>query len=163
VVYPGAVLGAGDPKASGAYISGLVNKTMPATVFKNSILTWVYVKDVAEGIIRAAEKQNNTGERYIIAKHQVSLKDINKIVSEVAGVSLPLVNMPDFLVLPGSFLLTGVSNLIKKPPVWGMSVDQMRTMKSGFRVDGSKAEKELGITYTPIRTAIEEHIAAMRN
>jgi hypothetical protein len=41
-----------------------------------------------------------------------------------------------------------------------MSVDQIRTMKEGFAGDGSKAEKELGITYTPVRVALEEAIAS---
>jgi hypothetical protein len=43
-----------------------------------------------------------------------------------------------------------------------MSVDQIRTMKEGFRFDGSKAERELELKYTPIRTAIEEAIAFYR-
>jgi dihydroflavonol-4-reductase len=159
VVYPCAVLGPGDPKASGAYVSGLVKKTMPATVFKNSILTWVHVKDVAEGIIKAAEKTNNIGERYIIGKYQISLKDFNKLISEISGVSLPLLSMPAFLAMSGAYMLTGISNLIKKPPIWGMSVNQMKTMKEGFRVDGSKAERDLGITYTPINKALEQQIA----
>ena len=163
VVYPCAVLGAGDPKASGAYVSGLVKKSLPATVFKNSILTWVHVKDVAEGIIKAAEKPNNIGERYFIGKHQISLKDFNKIISEISGVSLPFINMPTFLAMSSAYMLTGISNLIKKQPIWGMSVDQMKSMKEGFIVDGSKAERELGITYTPIKTALEEQIAALRN
>jgi len=38
-----------------------------------------------------------------------------------------------------------------------MSVDQIRVMKEGFRVDGSKAERELGLTYTPIRIALIEY------
>jgi len=33
-------------------------------------------------------------------------------------------------------------------------------MKEGLRADGSKAERELGITYTPIRVAIEEAIVS---
>ena len=37
-----------------------------------------------------------------------------------------------------------------------MAVDQIRVMKEGIRGDGSKAERELGIEYTPIRKAIEE-------
>jgi dihydroflavonol-4-reductase len=163
VVYPGAVLGAGDPKASGAYVSGLVKKTLPATIFKDSILTWVHVKDVAEGIIKAVEKPDNLGEKYFIANDQISLKDFNKMISEVSGVSLPFITMPDFMAMSSAYMLTGICNLIKKPPVWGMSVNQMKTMKEGFRVDGSKAEKELGITYTPIKTALEEQIAALRN
>jgi len=43
-----------------------------------------------------------------------------------------------------------------------MAVDQMRTMKEGVRADGSKAEKELGITYTPVHVALEEAIASYR-
>ena len=163
MIYPTAVLGAGDPKASGAYVSGLVRKSLPAAVFKNSILTWVYVKDVAEGIIKAFEKPNNIGERYFIGKHQISFKDFNKMISEISGVSTPFISMPDFLAMFSAYMLTGLSNLIKKPPIWGMSVNQMRTLKEGFRVDGSKAERELGITYTSINKALEEQIAALRN
>ena len=44
-----------------------------------------------------------------------------------------------------------------------MSVDQIRTMKEGFCIDGGKAERELGITYTPIRVALEEAIASFQD
>jgi dihydroflavonol-4-reductase len=57
-------------------------------------------------------------------------------------------------------LLTGLANLLKKTPLWGMSTGQMKVMREGFRVDGSKAERELGISYTPIRVALEEAIAS---
>jgi hypothetical protein len=43
-----------------------------------------------------------------------------------------------------------------------MSVDQVRMMKEGFQFDGGKAVRELGIAYTPVRTAIEEMIASCR-
>jgi hypothetical protein len=32
-------------------------------------------------------------------------------------------------------------------------------MKQGLEVDGSKATRELGLRYTPIRTALEEAVA----
>lgn len=163
MVYPCAVLGSGDPKASGAYVSGLVRKTLPATVFKESVMTWVHVKDVADGIIKAAENPNNIGEKYIIGKHQISLKAFNKMINEISGVSTPIISMPDFLTMFSAYMLTGISNLIKKSPIWGMSVNQMKTMKEGFRVDGSKAERELGINYTPIKEALEEQIASLKN
>ena len=160
VVYPCGVLGAGDPKASGEYVSGLIHKRLPATVFKNSTLTWVHVKDVAEGIIKAAEKPNNIGEKYFIGKQQLTLPELNKMISEISGVSLPILHMPDSIAMASAYMLTGISRLIRIPPPWGMSVNQMKTMKEGFRVDGSKAERELGISYTPIRIALEEEIAA---
>ena len=43
-----------------------------------------------------------------------------------------------------------------------MSLDQMKVMKAGFSVDGGKAEKELGIKYTPIRAALEEAIKSLK-
>jgi len=59
-------------------------------------------------------------------------------------------------------LLTLVANLIKNPPLWNMAIDQIRTMKEGVMVEGSKAERELGISYTPIRVALEEAIESYR-
>ena len=44
-----------------------------------------------------------------------------------------------------------------------MAIDQMRTIMHGIEADGSKAERELGISYTPIKTALEEAIAWYRS
>jgi len=159
VVYPGAVLGAGDPKAPGNYISDIAHGRMPAKVLKNSVLTWVYVKDVAEAIVRALEKPDNVGEKYLIGKHRLTMSEFNNVISEVSGARLPLLAMSDTITMAGAYLLTGLSNIFKFPPPMGMSVDQMRIMKEGFSVDGSKAERELGLTYTPIRVAIQEELA----
>jgi hypothetical protein len=43
-----------------------------------------------------------------------------------------------------------------------MAVDQMKVMKAGFDVDGSKAERELGIKYTSIRAALQEAIDSLK-
>ena len=59
-------------------------------------------------------------------------------------------------------LLTLIANIVKKPPLWGMATAQMRVMRSGFVFDGSKAERELGIAYTPIQVALEDAIASLR-
>jgi len=162
MIYPCAVIGAGDPKTTGRYIGDLINRRMPATVLHNSVLTWVHVKDVAEAIVRAAEKEDNIGEKYLIGKHQLSIKEINNLVSDISGAPLPKLSLPNFVVSLNARLLTILANLVKKPPLWGMSVDQIRTMKMGFAVDGSKAERELGISYTPVRDALEEAIASFR-
>jgi hypothetical protein len=62
--------------------------------------------------------------------------------------------------MANAMLLTLLANIVKKPPLLGMALDQIRTMKEGAAVDGSKVERELGITYTPIRVALEEAIAS---
>jgi dihydroflavonol-4-reductase len=162
MVYPGAVLGPGDPKATGKYIKDLIGRKLPATVFNDSIMTFVHVKDVAETIVRATEKENNIGEKYLVGKYQLTFGEINKLINEISRVSLPRISLPGSLVMVNATIITWFANVLKKPPLWGMSIDQMRTMKEGFRFDGTKAEKELGITYTPIRVALEEAISSYR-
>ena len=84
------------------------------------------------------------------------------MIKEISGASLPGLSLPNFMVMLNAVLLTGLANLIKKPPMWGMSVDAMRTVKEGAQADGSKAERELGITYTPLHTALEEAIESYK-
>ena len=162
VIYPAGVLGAGDPKATGKYIQNLIHRRLPASVFDDSIFTFVHVGDVAEAIVRAAEKENNIGQKYIIGKYQLTFGEINRMVSEISGVPLPKFKLPDFMATFNAHLLTQIANLIKKPPLWGMAIDQIRVMKEGVRADGSKAERELGISYTPVRVALEEAIASFK-
>jgi dihydroflavonol-4-reductase len=160
VIYPGSVLGSGDTKASGKYIQDLLHRRLPATVLPNAVLTVVHVGDVVEAIIKAAEKENNIGEKYLIGKHQLSVGESNELISEISGVPLPRIGLPGPLVMFNAGLLTLLANLIKRPPLWGMSIDQIKTMKEELRFDGSKAESELGLTYTPVRRALEEAIAS---
>jgi dihydroflavonol-4-reductase len=160
VVYPGGVLGPSDPKATGAYILNLMRRRLPATVFDRSPFPWVHVADVAEAVVRAAEKPGNAGEKYFVVAQNLTFGEINRLVADAAGVPVPRLRLPDGLAMMNAALLTGTANLIRRPPLWGLALDQARTMKKGAEADGSKAERELGIAYTPIRTAIEEAVAS---
>ena len=60
-----------------------------------------------------------------------------------------------------AYMLTGLAYMINKPPLWGMAVDQMKVMRAGFAIDGTKTERELRIQYTPIRTALKEAVDSM--
>jgi dihydroflavonol-4-reductase len=162
MVYPGGVLGPDDPKPTGEYIQNLIRGRMPATVFNDSIFPWVHVRDVAEIIVRAAEKEGNAGEKYLAVAENLTFGQINKMISEISGVPLPRLRMPDWLAMANAMLLTAMADVTKKPPLLGMALDQMRTMKIGAVVDGSKAQKELGIAYAPIRLALEEAIGSFK-
>ena len=162
VIYPVCVIGPGDTKASGRYLRDLINRKLPATIFNNHIFSFVYVKDVAQAILKALEKENNIREKYLIGNNRYTWKELNKMISEISGVPLPKLKLPDSITMLNATLLTGLANVIKKPPIWGMSLDQMKVMKAGFSEDGSKAEKELGIKYTPIRAALEEAIKSLK-
>jgi dihydroflavonol-4-reductase len=163
MVYPAAVLGPGDPKATGQYILRIVKRRLPARLLEDSVFTFVHVDDVAEIIYQAALKENNIGEKYLAGKFQHTFGDINRMVGEIAEVALPALSLPGFAVMPMAWLLTRIADITKRPPLWGMALDQMRVMKEGVRADGSKAERELGIEYTPVREAIKEAIASCMN
>jgi dihydroflavonol-4-reductase len=162
VIYPAGVLGAGDTKAPIQVIENLIRRRMPATVFNESTVVLVHVKDVVEAIVQAAEKDGNDGERYIIGKEQITLRKYYETVCELAGVPLPILALPGWMTMLSAHFLTALSNITKRPPWLGMSVDQMRVFKEGYVCDGSKAERNLGITYTPIRDAIAEEVEAVR-
>ena len=161
VVYPGAVIGANDPKAAGRYIRNIAQRRMPAQVLTDVVFPWVYVGDVAEAIVAALEKEGNIGERYLLTGENLSFGEVNGIIGEIAGVPLPRLRLPDFVTFVSAYILTMLSRFTKKPPILDMCVDQIRLMKHGGLVDGSKAERELGMVYTPIRDALREAITSL--
>ena len=162
IISPGAVMGAGDPKAAGRYVRNLALGKMPARILTTSPFPFVHVRDVAEAIVRALEKPNNIGEKYLVVGETLTFGEINRMISEISGVKLPRLTLPDPVALVGAYLATGLANLLKRPPMLDMSVEQIRMMKRGFRVDASKATRDLGLSYTPIRTALEESLAHLR-
>ncbi len=162
VLYPGAVLGPNDPKATGQYVRDLIEQRVPARVFEDSAFTFVHVGDVAEAIARALEKEGNVGEKYLIGKYTLTMGEVTRMVSEISGVPLPKRRLPGPVVMAGSALMTKVADLTGRPPLSGMSTDQMRNIKEGAVFDGSKSERELGLAYTPIREAIEQEVASHR-
>ncbi len=160
VIYPAVVTGSDDHKAFGEYMFNLISKRLPCIVFRNSILTFVHVKDVVQAILKALEKEDNIGEKYLVGKYQYSYKEFNKIISKISGTPLPKIPLPNLMVKVGAAFLTLLANLTKKPPLWQLSTDLTQTQIEGIRCDGSKAERELGISYTPIIIAFEDAIAS---
>jgi dihydroflavonol-4-reductase len=88
--------------------------------------------------------------------------EVTRMVGEISGVPLPKRRLPGPVVMAGAALLTKVADLTGRPPLSGMSTDQMRNIKEGAVFDGSKSERELNLAYTPIREAIEQEVASHR-
>ncbi len=162
ILYPGAVLGAGDPKSTGQYVRDLIERRVPGKVFEDSAFTFVHVEDVAEAIVRALEKDSNLGEKYLIGKHTLTMGEVTRMVCEISGVPLPKRRLPGPVVMAVAALMTKVADLTGRPPLSGMSTDQMRNIRAGAVFDGGKSERELGITYTPISEAVGEEVASHR-
>lgn len=158
VVYPGGVLGPGDPKPSGQYIRSLVRGRMPAVACDRAKFPFVHVDDVAGGIVRAAEVPGNVGERYILVAENLTFGEINRLVAEEAGIRLPRLRLPDPVAVGMAGLLTGLAKLTGRPPLFGLSLDEVNTMLHAVVFDGSKAARELGVVYKTVREAVRAEV-----
>lgn len=160
VVYLAAVLGAGDRKAV-MQISRFVNGQVPVMIDSENLFTYVYVGDAAEAIVRAAERGGNEGERYLVGNQRLSTRDYFGIISSISGVAMPRWTMGRKSTLLLARLMSGWARVTGQPPL--MALDLMQTVYRGSLLfDGSKAERELGIRYTPIQVAFEEAVSDSR-
>lgn len=163
MIYPGGVLGPDDHKAAGRYVSNLIRGKMPAQVLTSSLFAWVHVQDVAEAIVLALEKPGNIGEKYLIVAENHTFGAINRMVRDLSGGRLPRLTLPDSLTVALAHVLTRLADLTKKPPMLDLAIDQIMLMKQGFQADGTKATRDLGLSYTPIRLALEDEIMTVRS
>jgi dihydroflavonol-4-reductase len=159
VIYPSCVLGPHDSKSSGRYIQNLIHGRMPAQILTDRSFSFVYVKDVCSAIWQALEKENNIGEKYIVNGANMTWGDLNRLICDVGNTSIPKLRLPTPMVFLNARMLTALSSLTKKAPWLDLSTDMVSIMNQGCAADGSKAERELGIHYTPIREALADAVA----
>jgi dihydroflavonol-4-reductase len=81
------------------------------------------------------------------------------MICETSGTP-PIRSIPGAAVMAIATVLTKVADLSGRPPLLGMSTDSMRNLRGGGTFEGGKSERELGLSYTPIRVAIEEEVAS---
>ena len=159
VIYPSVVLGPHDRKSSGRYIQNLVQGRMPAQILTNKPFSFVYVKDVCSAIWQALEKENNIGEKYIVNGANMTWGELNQLICDVGNASVPILRLPTPMVFLNARMLSALSNVTKKAPWLDLSIDQVSIMNQGCVADGSKAERELGIHYTPMHEALADAVA----
>lgn len=159
VIYPSVVLGPHDPKSSGRYIQNLIHGRMPAQIFIDKPFSFVYVKDVCNAIWQALEKEDNIGEKYIVNGANMTWGELNRLICDVSNTTAPKLRLPTPMVFLNARMLTALSSVTRKAPWLDLSIDQVSIMNQGCLADGSKAERELGVHYTPIRQALADAVA----
>ena len=158
ILQPASVIGAGDLKSSGRQIENFVLNKYPVKAFLGTKITYVYVKDVADAIVRVLENPKTIGQRYLIGKESITHEEYLNKIAETANIKLPKLVLPDWAALFLAQALTVRANRTGKPPLWGFSIDMAKTFQAGFQADGTRAEQELGLSYTPVVEALEESI-----
>jgi len=152
IIRPAGVLGPGDLKPTGKSIVAFLNGELPA-LFDGEV-TFVDIEDVARAHVTAAG-QERWGESYILAAQVLSIGSFYGMIARMAGVKMPPM-VPAFLARLFAEFEEWKAGWTGRPPVLSRSSFAMTT--HGFRVDGSKAARELGFTYTPVEESLRHAI-----
>lgn len=159
VVNPTAFFGPYDSKpSSGTQILMIAQRQMPFYIQGRTNV--IDVRDVAAGMIRAAEK-GRVGERYILGNWNTTQKELNEVIARVAAVRPPLAPVPFTLARYGSKLGEwAFRTILRRPaPIPAFFVEVLRQMQ---HYDCSKAIRELEYPRTPVERAIKDALTWFR-
>ena len=141
VVSPTMPLGPGDRNLTppGKLIERFLQGKIPGYV--DAFLNVVDVRDVAEGHVLAAEK-GISGQRYLLAGHNISVKELFEKLSEISGVPPPRMKVPYPVALGFAFLEEGFCKIFGGTPV--SSVTGVKLCRRNLQFDASRSWETLG-------------------
>ena len=158
IVNPSSVQGPGRASGTGKLLIDVVAGRMPVLVD-----TWVSIVDIddcARGHLLAAER-GRPGERYLLNSYTLRVADALRIVEIVTGLRPRVRFIPGGVARMGAAVVEGAARLCsRRPPV---CTEMVRTMLHGHRYDGSKATRDLGLTYTPPEESLARLVAWARD
>lgn len=153
VVNPTAPIGPGDrlPTPPNAMLR-LFRRGGPRLIL-DCVLNLVDVRDVAQGMILAAER-GRVGERYILGGEDIGLGDLAERIDRLCGrVPLRRHSVPPALALAGARVEEWLSDHVTgRPPT--ASVTGVRLALGGGGFDSGKAVRELGYTVRPLEASL---------
>ena len=159
IVNPGSMIGPHDyePSMIGAALIDMYFGRVP--VLLELLSDYVDVRDVADGMIAAAEK-GRVGERYFLTGDVIPIMEMVSLYGELTGAKVPTRALPlwvGWVLLP--FALAG-SALTKQDPF--ITADMLRASVSNTVVSHDKAHRELGYTIRPLRESLTDAVAWYR-
>jgi len=159
IVNPGSMIGPYDyePSMIGAALIDMYFGRVP--VLLELLSDYVDVRDVADGMIAAAEK-GRCGERYFLTGDVIPIMEMVSLYGELSGARVPTRALPlwvGWVLLP--FALAG-SALTKKEPF--VTADMLRASVSNEVVSHDKAHRELGYSIRPLRESLTDAVAWYR-
>lgn len=159
-VYLAAVIGAGDDKAT-MEVRRAVEGKLPALVGADTTYTYVYVRDAAEAIVKALMKQDSVGRKYLIGNQRATTREYFNTIGRLSGVAIPNRNIPEKWLMPMARGMELLSRKTRRRPL--LPLDVLKTTAAGSLLfDATRSVEELGMTYTPLETALAESVEALR-
>jgi dihydroflavonol-4-reductase len=146
-ICPAHVVGANDHSPYGYFLRLYVNHFMPPLAWgANTVHTPAHVKDIAEGIVLAAEK-GRTGENYILAGEPTNMRQLFEMWETKPGGFRVRAFLPFWLMMLLLAPLEPVQHWLGIPAF--LSRETVAAMRGSVAFSSTKAQKELGWTYRP--------------
>ena len=146
VVYvnPSSVQGPGRAGGTGRFLIAFLDGRLK--VFVDTFVSLVDIQDCVAGHLLAAER-GAAGERYLLNGIRMPVLELLELAADVAGVTrAPRLVPRPLATIGGTAAELAFRARGKHPPVCR---EMVRTLLHGHRYDGTRAERELGLVYTP--------------
>jgi dihydroflavonol-4-reductase len=152
IVHPGFMLGPWDWKpSSGAMLLAIASGPTPLAPAGGC--SAVDVRDVAEGILRVAER-GTSGERYILGGENISYLELWQRMARVVGKRGPRAKLPDWLASVAGLAGDWAGRLLPQEPQVNSGATAMGQLQHFY--DSQKAVAELGYQIGSLDDAIED-------
>lgn len=157
VVSPTSVQGPGRATGTGRIFLAAARRRLPLAV--DTDVSLVDIDDCAAGHVRASEK-GEPGQRYLLAGATLRVSEALSLLSEVLREDVRTRFVPAWGVMPVAAIVEALYAVSGRPaPVCREAV---RVLAHGHAYDGSRATRELGLVYTPIRETIARTVEWFR-
>lgn len=160
IVFPGACIGPYDFKVSnvGEMVRMFMHGHFPASIAFGAY-NFVDVRDVADGMIAAAEK-GRTGEGYILCGEQITTDGFITTVAEVCGKKPPKLHLHEGVVKLAAPIMEEYYKLSNTTPLFTRYTIRKLTANCNFSIE--KARKELGYSPMSVRQSVQDMVDWIR-
>jgi dihydroflavonol-4-reductase len=153
IVQPGGVYGPDDPSELGNMIDQARTGKLKLRLFPDAGFMFVYVEDVADGILLAYDK-GRIGEAYNLAGEKGTMGDLVDKTSELSGRKPPRVTMPVAMMKMAVPVGPVVGKLMGFPPNLGELIKTSDGVT--FWMTDQKARDELGFRARDLDTGMRQ-------
>jgi dihydroflavonol-4-reductase len=148
-VSPSSVQGPGRLHGTARLLLQYLNGSMKSLV--NTRMSFLDIADCTAGHL-LAEQHGKPGERYVLNGATFTTRELIRIVARTTGLKRRVIWLPGQVAMAGAVIIEGGARAAgRKPPICR---EMIRTILNGHTYDGSRAERELGLHYTPVEETI---------
>jgi dihydroflavonol-4-reductase len=157
-VNPSSVQGPGRAGGTARFLLAFLDGRLKVFVATN--ISLVDIADCVEGHLLAAER-GGAGERYLLSGMALTMTEALSLAGEVAGVQGKPRLLPRPVATVAAALVERSFRLARRhPPICR---EMVRTLLHGHRYDGSRATRELGLSYTDPRETLSRTVQWARS